>query len=119
VVEIISRSGLRSDCGSFHNLPGPFRGPGLGKTCVSLGCVRPPQAGPIGCSSPRAPLEGWFRVWPSGSLETRPRWAVPRYSLRAFPPMSGQRTESVKWNRYVWPCEWSLANGPTRCQRAM
>jgi len=82
VVVIISRSGLRSDCGNFHKLPGPSRGPGFGKTCVSLGCVRPPQAGPIGCSSPRAPLEGSFRVWPSGSLETRPRGAVPRYPPR-------------------------------------
>jgi len=27
----------------------------------------------MGCSSPRAPLEGSFRVWPSGSLTTRPR----------------------------------------------
>jgi len=78
-VEIISRSGLRSDCGSFLKLPGPSRGPGFGKTCVSLGCVRPLQGGPIGCSSPRAPLEGSFRVWPSGSLDTRPRGAVPRY----------------------------------------
>jgi len=33
--------------------------------------------------------------------------------------MSGQRSVTVKWNRYVWPCEWSVANGPTRCQRAM
>jgi len=40
-------------------------------------------------------------------------------SVRAFPPMSGQRSETVKWNRYVWPCEWSVANGPTRFQRAM
>ena len=39
--------------------------------------------------------------------------------LRAFPAMSGQRSETVKWNRYVWHCEWSIANGPTRCQRAM
>jgi len=71
-VEIISRSGLRSDCGSFHKLPGPSRGPGFGKTCVTLGCVRPLQGGRIGCSSPRAPLEGSFRVWPSGTLDTCP-----------------------------------------------
>jgi len=33
--------------------------------------------------------------------------------------MSGQRSETLKWNRYVWPSEWSVANGPTRSQRAM
>jgi len=82
LVEIISRSGLRSDCGSFRTLPGPSRGPGFGKTCVSLGCVRPLQEGPIGCSSPRAPQEGSFRMLPSGSLDTRRRGAVPRYPLR-------------------------------------
>jgi len=69
--EIISPSGLRSDCGRFRKIPGPSRGPGFGKTWVSLGCVRPLQGGPIQCSSPRAPLEGSFRVWPSGSLDTR------------------------------------------------
>jgi len=73
LVEIISRSGIRSDFGSFHKLPGTPRGPGFGKTCVSLVCVRPPQAGPIGCSPPHAPLEGSFHVWPWGSLDTRPR----------------------------------------------
>jgi len=73
LVEIISRSGLRSDCGSFHKLPGPPRGPGLGKTCVSLVCVRPPQGGPIGCLPPHDPLEGLLHVWPWGSLDTRPR----------------------------------------------
>lgn len=73
LVEIIFRSGLRSDCESFHKLPGPSRYPGFGKTCVSLGCVRPLQGGPIGCSSPRAPLERSSRVWPWGSLDTRPR----------------------------------------------
>ena len=73
LVEIISRSGLRSDCGSFHKLPGPPRGPGFGKTCVSLVCVRPPQGGPIGCSPPHASLEGPFHVWPWGSLENPPR----------------------------------------------
>jgi len=36
-------------------------------------CVRPLQGGPIGCSSPRAPLEGSFHVWPWGSLDIRPR----------------------------------------------
>jgi len=55
LVEIISRSGLRSDCGSFHKLPGPPRGPGFGKTWVSLACARPLQGGPIGCS-PLTPL---------------------------------------------------------------
>jgi len=55
LVEIISRSGIRSDCGSIHKLPGTPRGPGFGKTCVSLVCVRPPQGGPIGCS-PLTPL---------------------------------------------------------------
>jgi len=65
LVEIRSRSGLRSDCGSIHNLPGPSRGPGFGKTGVPLGCVRPLEGCPIGCSSPRAPPEGPFRVWPS------------------------------------------------------
>ena len=73
LVEIISRSGLRSDCGSFHKLSGPPRGPAFGKTCVSLVCVRPPQGGPIGCSPPHAPLEGSFHVRPWGSLDTRPR----------------------------------------------
>ena len=73
LVEIISRSGIRSGCGSFHKLSGPSRGPGIGKTCVSLGCVRPLQGGPIGYSSPRAPLEGSFHVWPWRSLDTRPR----------------------------------------------
>jgi len=73
LVEIISGSGLRSDCGSFHKLPGPPRGPGCGKTCVSLVCVRPFQRGPMGCSPPHAPLEGSFHVWPGGSLDTRPR----------------------------------------------
>jgi len=73
LVEIISRSGLRSDCRSFPELPGPPRGPGFGKTCVSLVCVRPLQGGPIGCSPPHAPLEGSFHVWPWGSLDNRPR----------------------------------------------
>jgi len=73
LVEIISRSGLRSDCGSFHKLPGPPRGPGCGKTCVSVVCVRPPQGGPIGCFPPHAPLEGSFHVWPWGYLDPRPR----------------------------------------------
>jgi len=73
LVEIISRSGLRSDCGSFHKLPCPSGGPGFGKTCVSLVCVRPPQGGPIGCSSPHTPLEGSFHVWPWGSLDTHLR----------------------------------------------
>ena len=72
VVEIISRSGLRSDCGSFHKLPGPPRGPGFGKACVSLVCVRPPQGGPIGRSPPHAPLEGSFYVWPWDSLDAPP-----------------------------------------------
>jgi len=40
---------------------------------VSLGCVRTLQGGPIGCSSPRVPLEELLRVWPSGFLATRPR----------------------------------------------
>jgi len=73
MVEIRCRTGLRSNCGSFHKLPGPFRGPGFGKTRAFLGCVRPLQGGPIGCSSPRAPVEDSFRVWPSGCLDTRPR----------------------------------------------
>jgi len=73
LAEIIFRSGLRSDCGSFHKLPGPSRGPGFGRTCVSLVCVRPLQGGPIVSSSRRAPLEGSFHVWPWGSLDTRPR----------------------------------------------
>ena len=113
MVEIISRSGLRSDCGSCHKLPSPSRGPGFGKTCVSLGCVRPLQGGPIGCSSPRAPLEGSFHVWPWGSLDTRPRglshatplggWYVTGHDPspahaggrvtpdRGFPPQRGDR----------------------------
>jgi len=81
VVVIISRSGLRSDCGSFHKRPGPPRGPEFGKTCVSLVCVRPLQGIPIGCSPPHAPLEGSFHAWPWGSLEARPRGlshATPR-----------------------------------------
>jgi len=69
----MSRSGLRSDCGSFHKLPGPPRGPGFGMTRVSLACARPPQGGPIGCSPPHAPLEGSFHVRPWGSLDTPPR----------------------------------------------
>jgi len=73
LVEIISRFGLRSDCGSFHKIPGPARGPRFGKTCFSLVCVRPLQRSLIGCSWPRAILEGSFRVWPLGSLDTRPR----------------------------------------------
>jgi len=73
LVEMISRSGLRSDCGSFHELPGPPRRTGFGKRGVSLVCVSPLHGGPIGCSSPRAPLEGSFHVWPWGSLDTRPR----------------------------------------------
>ena len=73
LVEIISRSGLHSGCGSFHKLPGHSRGPGFGKTCVSLGCGRPRQGDLIGCSSPRALLEESFRVWPSGSPDTHPR----------------------------------------------
>ena len=32
----------------------------------------PPQGGPIGCSTPHAPLEGSFHVWPWGSLDTPP-----------------------------------------------
>jgi len=79
LVEIRSRSGLRSDGGGFHKLPGPSRGPGFGKTRVSLGRGRPLQGRPIGCSSPRAPLEGSFRVWPSGALDTRRRGGVARY----------------------------------------
>jgi len=39
-------------------------------TRVSLACARPPQGGPIGCSTPHAPLEGSFHVWPWGSLDT-------------------------------------------------
>jgi len=73
LVEIISRSGLRSDCGSFLKLPGPPRGPGFGMTGASLACARPPQGGPIGRSTPHAPLEGSFHVWPWGSLDTPPR----------------------------------------------
>ena len=42
-------------------------------TCASLACARPPQGGPIGCSTPHAPLEGSFHVWPGGSLDTPPR----------------------------------------------
>jgi len=42
-------------------------------TSVSLACARPPQRGPIGCSTPHAPLEGSFHVWPWGSLDTPPR----------------------------------------------
>ena len=49
LVENLSRSGLRSDCGSFHKLPAPFRRAEFGMTCVSLVCVRPLQGGPIGC----------------------------------------------------------------------
>jgi len=64
---------LLADCGSFYKLPGPPRGLGFGKTCVSLVRVRLPQAGPIGCSPPHAPLEGSFHVWPWGSLDTLPR----------------------------------------------
>jgi len=41
-------------------------------TCASLACARPPQGGPIGCSTPHAPLEGSFHVWPWGSLDTPP-----------------------------------------------
>jgi len=78
LVGIISRSSFLSDFGSCHKLPGPSRGPGFGKICVSLGCVRPLQRGPIRCSSSRAMLKGSFRVWPSGSLDTCPRGAVPR-----------------------------------------
>ena len=73
LVEIKPQSGLCSECGSFHKLPGPARGPGFGMTCVSLGCVRPLQGGPIGCSSPRTPLEGSFRVWLWSSLDTCPK----------------------------------------------
>jgi len=73
MVEIMSRSGLRSDCGSFHKLPGPPKGPRFGKTCVSLVCVRPPQGRPIGCLPPHAPLEGSFHVCPWGSLDIPPR----------------------------------------------
>ena len=80
-MEIISRSGIRSGCGSFHKLSGPSRGPGIGKTCVSLGCVRPLQRGPIECSLPRAPLEGSFHVWPWGSLDN-----LPRKQSHATPP---------------------------------
>jgi len=76
-VEIISRSGLRSDCGSFHKLLGPARGPGFLTTCVSLGRLRHLERGLVGCSSPRSPLEGSFRAWPSGSVDTRPKGAVP------------------------------------------
>ena len=78
LVEIIPRSGLRSDCGSFHKLPGPPRGPGFWMTRVSLACARPPQGGPIGCSPPHAPLEGSFHVRPWGSLDTPPKGVVPR-----------------------------------------
>jgi len=42
-------------------------------TRVSLGYVRPLQWGPIACSSPRAPLDGSLRVWPSGFVDTRPK----------------------------------------------
>ena len=81
LVEIRSRSGLGSDCGSFRKLPVPSGGPVFGKTRVSLGCVRPPQGGPIGCSLPRAPLEGSFRVWSSGCLAARPRGVSHATSL--------------------------------------
>jgi len=73
LVEIMSGSGIRSDCGSLHNLPVLPRGPGCGKMCVSLVCVRPPQGSPTGCSPPHAPLEGSSHVCPWGSLDTRPR----------------------------------------------
>ena len=33
----------------------------------------PPEGGPIGCSTPHAPLEGSFHGWPWGSLDTPPR----------------------------------------------
>ena len=81
-MEIRSWSGLRSDYGSFYNHSGTSKGPGFGKTRVSLGCFRPLQGGPIGCSSPRAPLKGSSRVVPSGSLYTRTRGVVPRYPRR-------------------------------------
>jgi len=80
LVEITSRSGLRSDCGSFQKLPGPPRGPGFGKTCASLVCVRPPQGGPIGCFPPHAPLEGSFHVWPCAV------GFVPKSTTRALSP---------------------------------
>jgi len=73
LVEVISRSRLRSDCGSFLKLPGPSRGPGFRKTCVSLVCIRSPQGGPIGCSPPHAPLERSFHEWTWGSLDARRR----------------------------------------------
>jgi len=80
----MSRSGLGSDCESFHELPGPPRGPGFGMTRVSLACVRPPpQGGPIRCSPPHAPLEGSFHLWPRGSLDTPPR------GLSHAPPLGG------------------------------
>jgi len=40
LVELTSRSGLHSDCKSFHKLPGPSKRRGFGKIRVPLGCVR-------------------------------------------------------------------------------
>mgnify|MGYP000093891552 CR=1 FL=1 len=90
LVETRSRSGLLSDCGSFHKLRGPSRGPGFEKTRLSLICVRPLQGGAIGCSSSHAHPESSFREWPSGVLDVG--LAVPRY------PPSGVLRE---WSRLV------------------
>jgi len=49
LVQIRSRSGLRSDCPSLYKNPSPSKGPGLRKTRVFLSCVRPLQGGPIRC----------------------------------------------------------------------
>jgi len=48
--------------------------------CLPRLCQTPP-GGPIGCSSPRAPPEGSFHLWLSGSLDTHPRGVSHATSL--------------------------------------
>ena len=82
LVEIISRYGLRSDCGSFHKLPGPPRGPGFGMTRVSLACVRPPPGGPDRVFPASRPSRGVVSCVALGLPGHPPKGVVSRFPPR-------------------------------------
>jgi len=82
LVESISRSGLRSDCESFHKLPGPPREPGFGKRCVSLVCARPPPGGPDRVFPVSRPSRGVVSCVALGLPGHPPKGVVPRYPPR-------------------------------------
>jgi len=70
------------DCGSFHKLPGPPRGPGFGKTCVSLVCVRPPPEGPDRVFPVSRPSRGVVSCVALGLPGHPPKGVVPHYPPR-------------------------------------